>query len=216
MLNPSTDKFTIEFSSDFFPEELTAKYDNFLTYMNGPVKYLQPHLMESIQSVNIPGWNIATTSANNLNNLKGVNLGSMGNRGVGQQPESTVNRVFAGSAPINEIVDGTVINITFRNTMLNWMYIFECMRGYYKRTRDLTLFRVVITLMDAAEIPMLQFVYSDCMVAVMPGLEFSFSQAFREAKTIDAGFIFNKVDVNFLIPGFNTLNAGNPIILNQQ
>jgi hypothetical protein len=213
LLNPSTDKFLLEFSRDFFPPALTKKYDAFLFYMNGPVKYMQPHLMESIQSVAVPGWNIQTATANGLNNLKGVNPGQMGQR-PGNMPPPTVNRVYAGNAPINEIVDGNTVNVTFRNTMINWMYMFECMRGYYDRTRKLEQFQIIITLMNAAEIPLLQFVYSDCMVAIMPGLEFSFAQSFREAKTIDAGFVFNRVDVNFLIPQFKVLNSGSATVLN--
>lgn len=214
MLNPATDKFSIEFSREFYPVELTQKYDNFLKYLNGPVKYLQPHLMESVQSINIPGWNVQTAQTPNLNNLAGQKFAGMGSRNVGPFSEPTVNRAYAGSAPINEIVDGNILNITFRNTMLNWMYMFEAMRGYYMRTRSLQEFRIIITLMDAAEIPLIQFVYSDCFVAVMPGLEFSFAQSFREAKTIDTGFIFNKIDVNFLIPEFKILNVSTPLNLN--
>lgn len=171
--------------------------------------------MESIQTVNIPGWNIQTTQTPNLSNLKGVDFS-----GMGQKPssfvETTINRFYAGNGSINDIVDSNILNVTFRNTMINWMYLYEALRGYYDRTRNLSLFRITITLMNTAEIPLLQFIYSDCMVAVMPGLEFSFTQAFMEAKTIDTGFIFNKVDVNFLIPNFDLLNPGNPTILNNQ
>jgi hypothetical protein len=215
MLNPATDKFLLEFSSDFFPTSLTQKYDNYMFHMNGPVKYLQAHIMETIQSVNIPGWNVQTTETKGLNNLRNVPGAGMGNR-PGQFPSNTVNRTFAGSAPINEIVDGNIVNITFRNSILNWMYLWECLRGYYDRTRSLNEFRITMTIMDAAEIPLLQFIFSDCFVAVMPGLEFSFAQSFREAKTIDAGFIFNKIDVNFMIPGFKLSNAQYPINQPQQ
>ena len=82
------------------------------------------------------------------------------------------------------------------------MYIYEVFYNYYLRSRNLSDFQLVITLHDAAEIPLMQFVFKDCFTSVIPGLEFAFNSQFRESKTIDASFVFNALESRFMIPEF--------------
>lgn len=198
-LNPNTDKFTIEFGDNFYIKELMKKYNEFLFHKNSPIKDIQSHIHESIQSVQIPGMSLSTTSVNDMSNI-----GAAGN--LKTQAALTVNRQYAGNAPINSIIEGTTIVVTFRNTLINWMYIYELFRNYYARQNKLEEFFVDITLRDAAEIPMLNIFFEDCFTSSLPGLEFSYNTAFRETKTFDATFTFNKMNVNFLIPSFNKQN----------
>jgi hypothetical protein len=197
MLNPASDKYTLEFGSSFFPSEYTKKYDDFLYMKNGPIKDIQTHITESVQSLSIPGINLDIQRANGINNL-GKNLFQGGNY---NNPTSNIQ--YPGTAPLSEIIDGTSVNITFRNTTMNWMYFYEALRGFYSRKRTITDFTIILTVKDAGEIDMLQFIFGGCFVATMPGLEFAFSKGFREAETIDAGFAFQTMDVKFVIPQFD-------------
>lgn len=196
MINPNLSNFHAEFGESFFPEAITKKYDDFLFQKNYPFKDLKSYLYETIQNVDMPGLNLATINVNGMQNLGA-------NPNFGDFPNTTINRIYPGTAPENEIVDGTVVTITFRNTLLNWMYCYEVLYSYYKRTRNITDFGISLIMRDSAEIPMLKFSLSDCFISNMPGLSFSFNQSFSESKTFDIGFTFNKFVVSLLIPEFN-------------
>lgn len=199
MINPNLSNFQLDFSSEFFPIELTKKYSDFLFQKNYPFKELESYLYETIQNVDMPGINLVTIIANSIGNLGN-------NPDFGNISATTINKIFPGTASQNEIVDGSAITITFRNTLLNWMYCYEVMYSFYKRKRSITDFQLMLTMRDSAEIPMIRFVLSDCFVSTLPGLSFSFNQAFNESKTFDIGFTFNKFEVQFLIPGFDLKN----------
>lgn len=203
MLNPATDKYTIEFSKNFFDDSLVGKYDDYLYHLNSPIKNIVNHIHESVQSITIPGFNLNVTNVVGLSNLTNNIPNS---RTPNKFAHTTVNKQFPGNSPLSELFDSQIINLTLKNTVLNWMFFYEVMRGYYERTRTLKDFYITITVMDAAEIPLLQFIFSDCFVANMPGLTFASNEDFRESKTIDAGFAFNKLDIKFLIPKFNKVN----------
>lgn len=198
-LNPSTDKFTIEFGSHFYVPQLMQKYDEFLFHKNFPIKNIQAHIHESIQSISIPGMSLNTTSVADMSNI-----GALGNFKTNNP--LTVTQQYPGNAPLNSIIDGTSVVVTFRNTLINWMYIYEIFRNYYSRNSGMKQFFIDIVLRDSSEIPMLNFKFEDCFASTMPGLEFSYNNSFRESKTFDVTFTFNAMSVNFLIPDFNKQN----------
>lgn len=192
MINPVLSNFEIVLSDHFFPKEITEKYDDFLFNRNYPFKNLESYLYETIQNLDMPGINLQTIAATALNNFGEIPGG-----------QSTVNRQYRGTANQNEIVDGTVVNLTFRNTLLNWMYCYEVLYNYYQRKTNLKDFGIYLTMKDSAEIPMLRFSLTDCFISQMPGLSFSYNQAFNESKTFDIGLTFNSFNVNFLLPEFS-------------
>ena len=196
MINPVLSNFQIQFSDDFFPQSITDKYDKFLFHKNYPFKSLVSYFYETMQNLDIPGINLNTLAIQGLNNLGQ-------NPDIANFPHSTVNRHYPGTAPINEIVDSVTVNLTFRNTLINWMYCYEVLHRYYSRTRTIKDFKIFLIMKDSAEIPMIKFTLSDCFISTMPGLSFSYNQSFNESKTFDIGFTFNKFDVDFIIPEFN-------------
>jgi len=200
MINPVLSNFQVAFSSAFFPKDVTDKYDKFLFNKNYPFKTLESYFYETIQNVDMPGINLNTIVVNSLPNL-GLNP-----RPGNLQGGTSINRHFPGTSNQNEIVDGIVVNVTFRNTILNWMYCYEILYKYYARARSLKEFGLSLVMKDSAEIPMINFALGDCFVSSMPGLSFSYNQAFNESKTFDIGFTFNKFEVNFLLPDFDLLN----------
>jgi len=159
MLNPNTDKFYIEFSSNFYENQYTKKYNDFFFHMNGPIKSLIESIKASIQTANIPGLNISPTEINNLGNLKNVDLGKLGTK-PNNMTETSVNRQYIGNRPFDELLNSKIININFKNNVLNWMFFYEYFRDYFSRSRTVLDFSIIITVMDSGELPQLQFIFS--------------------------------------------------------
>lgn len=197
MINPILQNFEIQFSEDFFPELITEKYDNFLFHKNYPFKTLKSYLLETIQNLDIPGINLQTILVAGLNNT-GLNNNDFS--GLNHQ---TVNRSYPGTSPVNEVVEGVSVVITFRNTLLNWMYCYEVLYRYYARKRSMKDFYINLTMSDSAEIPMIRFSLYDCFISAMPGLSFNFVNAFNETNSFNVTFTFNKFDVSFIVPEFD-------------
>ncbi len=199
MINPVLSNFELSFSDAFFPEYIVTKYDEYLFNRNYPFKTLISYLLETVQNISIPGLNLNTIAVEGMNNSFNGNI----QFSPTSQHHVTVNRQYPGTSPINSIVDGTVVTVTFRNTLINWMYFYEMMYLYYARKRSVSDFGITLVMKDSAELPMIKFVLSDCFISTMPGLEFSNNEAFNTTKTFDIGFTFNKFDVEFLIPNFD-------------
>jgi hypothetical protein len=199
MINPVLTNTKIHFSDDLFPEEFIKKYNDFLFHKNYPLKNIGAVIYESIQNIEIAGINLNPLIVQSINNTRGSSL----NKSSNGFPHTTINRGYPGTDPINNIIDNQVLTITMRNNLLNWMYFYEVCHGYYKRTRNIDLFDIIITALDSAEIPMINFRLKNCFVQTLPGLSFSFNSAFNETKTIDVGIFFNEFNVEFLIPSFN-------------
>lgn len=200
MLNPSLQNIEIQFSSDFFPQELTQKYDDFLFQMNHPFKTLQSNFMESIQQVNIPGLNISPLIIQSMDNT-GVDPRNPALNQIGF-PHATQNRAYEGNEPWWNILEGTIINVTLRNNILNYMYCYEMLYNRYRRQNRVNQFNMYLILKDSAEIPMMRFSAMDCFLVQIPTMEFSFMSSFGESKSFDIGIQFNKLDVDFNIPDF--------------
>ena len=219
MLNPVLSNTIVEFGNNFFPEELTKKYDMFLYQMNYPLKNLRAYIHETIQNVSIPGLQLSTIDVQGLNNhQQSGNAGvrfrekpliqhsdDMGNRlhYPENYPQSTTSRTYPGSASYTSVVDSVNMTITFKNSILNWLYIFEWLYKYYRRNRTTHEFDLDINMLDSAEVPMLRFHIEDSFVSQLPPLEFAYNGSFSETKTFDMTMVFNRFNVEATIPGFN-------------
>lgn len=201
MLNPSLQNVEIQFSDNFFPKELTQKYDDFLFQMNHPFKTLRDNFMESIQMLTIPGLSISPLIIQGLDNTgrdpRNSNLNPVG------FPHATQNRAYEGNEPWWNVIESSVINISLRNNILNYMYCYEMLYSRYKREFRTEQFNVYLILKDSAEIPMMRFSAIDCFLTQVPAMEFSFMSSFGESKSFDIGIQFNKLDVDFNIPDFD-------------
>jgi hypothetical protein len=206
MINLSLSNYSVRFTDNFFPKHLTEPFDKFLQYSNHPFKTLKGHLIESIQGINIPGISLQPLVVTGLQNLRLSHYppGDM-NELEGQTfPHTTINKVFPGTSPENEIVEGSSANVTFKNTIFNWMYLYTVLKSYYQRTRRISDFEINIDLFNSGQIPLLRFRMMYCFISALPGMEFSSIAVFNELKQFDATFTFNRFDVDLMIPGFDT------------
>ena len=194
MLNPVLSNVQIQFGDYFFPENIVKKYDNFLYKMNYPLKTMRAALHETIQNFTIPGIDLKTFTVDALNNQRNSDRSDF--------PHPVTQRTYPGHEPYENIIDGMSITITFKNNILNWLYCFEWIYKYYKRTRCAFEFDINITMLDSAEIPILRFKLSDCFLSSTPELEFSYTESFLTSRTFDITFAFNKFDVTMLLPEF--------------
>jgi hypothetical protein len=191
------------FTNEMYPDDICRKYDDFLFHKNYPLKGIIGLLNESIQSVSIPGIGLNNITVQGLENT-GKNPRSVKDKnGKPDFPHTTINRTYPGTSPINEVVEGNVVTITFRNYIINWMYFFEVYWKYYKRSREISMFSIVLTMMDSGEVDIIRFSLGDCYLSTLPNLIFAYNKQFNESENFDAGFIFNKYDVDFIAPTFD-------------
>ena len=194
MLNPVLSNVQIQIGDNFFPENITKKYDDFLYARNYPLKTMRACLHETIQNFTMPGIDLKTFTVEGLNNQRNANRKDF--------PNPVTQRTYPGHEPYEHILSNMSITITFKNNILNWLYCFEWIYKYYKRTREAFEFDVTVTMLDSAEIPILRFRLSDCFESSTPELEFSYTESFLTSRTFDMTFTFNKFDVTMLLPEF--------------
>lgn len=195
MINPVLSNFRLDFSDNFFPVTMTQKYDDFLFHKNYPFKTLKSYFYETIQSIDIPGIDLSVLSVNGMNNIGNSS-------GVGNDNPIT-NTPFLGNLPDNEITDNIKVVVSFRNTLINWMYCFEMLHNYNARIRFVKDFFITLTMKDSAEIPMIQFQFTDCFITTCPGMTFAYNTAFNDSKTFDISFVFKRFSTKFIFPNFN-------------
>lgn len=194
MLNPVLSNTKVVIGHEFFPEELVSKYDNYLYSINFPFKTLESYIHETIQNISIPGIQLNTVSVESMPNL------------VGNVPGSdtffhpTHTETYEGTVSQIDTDTDKTATITFKNTIINWMYMFEHCYEHYKRKRITRVGSVYVIMYNAAEVPVLQFQMQRCFISNIPGLEFAFNEGFSESKTFDVTFTFNQLDIKFILP----------------
>lgn len=203
MLNPVNDKYVLEFSTNFFDTDFVKKYDNYLFHKNYPVKLLQDHVHSTFKSISVPGIGVIGNTVSGISNLNKTSISNQ----TTNMTETSINRSYVGTQPFDELIKSKVLNIACESTLLNWMYFYEYFRGYYQRDRKVTDFKVFMTVMDQADVPMLQFIFSDCFISDLPDLLFESSNITKEPRYFDLSVSFNKFDTKLIIPDFNLKNV---------
>jgi hypothetical protein len=203
MLNPVMSNFQIQFGKNFFPKEIIEKYDNWLYSRNYPLKSMEAYIHETIKNVSIPGEQFQTLLVSAMPNLRNTNFANPSINKPQGFPHTTINRSYPGTSSYNDIVDGITITVTYKNTIINWIYIFEWLYKYYRRTRLANEFNFHLIMLDSARIPMIDFFVDDVFVSGMPGLEFSYNSSFSESLTFDVTYTFNRFNIDLIVPGFD-------------
>ena len=194
MLNPTLSNFRIVLSDDFFPEAISEKYNSYLYRINYPLKDVQSYIHETIQNLTIPGLSLQTIAVEAMANNKIFSP---------QSPDfthTTHKEIYEGSASMSDVIDSNTCQVTFKNTILNWMYLFEMCYSHYKRKRITKVGSIYLVMHDSSDIPNIMFNMQRAFISNMPGLEFAYNDSFSESKTFDVTFTFNQLDVKFLIP----------------
>lgn len=196
MLNPILSNAIVQFDDNFFPQKLVEKYDTYLYRINYPLKTFRAYFHETIQNLSIPGLSLQTTEMVGLYNNKGLKA----DRSNFQH--NTTQFSQPGNADYTSVLTDNKVTITFKNTILNWLYVWEFAYNYYKRTDRVDTFNVNIVLKNSAEIDMLGFYFNDAFITNTAELEFSFTEALSESKTFDMSILFKEFNVKSLIPEF--------------
>ena len=212
MISPVLSNFIVQFGENFFPLSITEKYDKFLYARNYPLKDMRSYLHETIQIVSIPGEQLNILTMSGLNNTRlsgkpGKSLYDLGNaldNGTDVFTPPVTTRQYAGNDPQSDLLESLTLTVTFKNSVLNWLYMFEWFYKYYKRNRGVSEFDMNLIMMDSAQIPIIKFYLSDIFVSKTPGLEFAYNASFNESKTFDLDITFNKFDIEVIIPGYDT------------
>lgn len=198
MLNPVLSNIKIDIGENFFDPKISKKYDEFLHKSNYPLKNVNRYFHETIQNIEVPGFDFQTLQINDLNNIRGNYPGSP------NFDNPVTQRTYPGHNPYNEVLTTLTGRITLKNSILNWLFCFEWMYLYYKRTREVHEFNIILDMLDSAELSVMRFHFKDCFFNSLPELEFAFNGSFSETKTFDVGFVFNQLDIEMSILDFNT------------
>jgi hypothetical protein len=188
LLNPSTSNFSISFSTKFYDENIDKKYNDYLFHSNSPIKDIGTLIIESVQSVNVSGFEFQEITVNNMGGSNGF------------------NKTFAGTSNETEILESQSLQITFRNNLINWMRMFEFAKAYYARNRTVDLFDITITFMNSGGLPMMIFNFIDCYISGIPSITFANNTEFNDAKTFDAKISYARFEPKFAIPKFKKTN----------
>lgn len=197
MLNPILSNAIIQFGNGFFPEEMTEKYDTYLYRLNYPLKTFRGYFHETIQSLSVPGLSLQPTEL--------VGLYNNGNLKADRSnfEHNTTQFTQPGNADYTSVLTDNKVTITFKNTILNWLYVWEFAYNYYKRRDRVGTFDVNVILKNSAEINILGFYFNDAFITNTAELEFSFTEALSDSKTFDISILFKEFNVRSLIPEFN-------------
>lgn len=216
MLNPSLTNFTVTFGNNFYPDELTKKYNNFLFHKNYPFRTINGLVNESIQSIQIPGISLNIQTVTGLENTGKNPRNVKDKNGNPDFPHTTIQRHYPGTASMNEIYDSNQVVIGFKNYLINYLYFWEILFKYYKRSREVELFPITICMKDSGEVDTIKFSLIDVFISGLPNLLFSYNQSFNDPTlSFDLTCTFNRMDVDFIIPNFN-INEIDLIPINNQ
>lgn len=188
LLNPSTSNFQLSFSPSFYDKVIDTKYNDFLFHQNSPIKNINALILESVQSLEIPGDDMESITASQVGGVNGHEY------------------TYSGTANVTSILESTIITITLRNNLINFMRLYEYKNAYYARPRRVQMFDLNLTLCDSANIPMMNFCFQDCFIRGLPGLTFAYNSEFNESKTFDCKIQFSRFTPTFIIPEFNKTN----------
>lgn len=205
MLNPVLSNFQVQFNDNFFPQEITKKYDDYLKHLNHPFKTMYSSLHESIQSIQIGGISLQPHIVEGIDNTGIDPRNPSYNKPYGF-PHVTNGIAYEGNQSWWNSLENTTFTVTFRNNIINWMYCYEFAYKHYLREKCAPLFRFTLKMMDSAEVEMIRLIYNQCFIINLPGLEFAYNQSFNESKSYDVSIQANKIDVDFNIPEFEKIN----------
>lgn len=192
LLNPVTDKFRVQFIGAF-TDDICEKYNNYLFSKNAPLKDIEESVYETIVGCTTPGFNLPTST------ITGVSNAASGSR---PQTPSNTNIIVPQNAPMLETYESTTFTLNCRNNTLNYMFFYEMFYSNYNPGNEYRFITIVLDIYDSAEIPMMRYKFGNAFLVGMNGLELATNNNFREARTIDLQFTFNRLDVEFIIPGF--------------
>lgn len=197
MLNPVLSNVKIQFGESFFPDNIAKKYDEFLYNSSYPLPTIRQYFHETIQSFTLPGIGYDNLQITDLPNVRNNEIGGDGFF------HPVTQASYPGHIPQDQVFSSIDINITFKNTILNWLYLYECMDSYYKRRRTMKEFDLSIVMMDSAERPMILYHATNCYSFNIPELEFAYNLSFSESKTFDTTIRFNQMTVKMILPDFD-------------
>lgn len=192
-LNPVTDKFKISLIGAF-TNDITKKYDDYLFSKNAPIKNIEESVYESIVGCTTPGFNLNTQTITGMPNISG---------GTRPNTPSNTNMIVPSNTPLLETYESTTFTINCRNNTINYMFFYEMFYSNYNPNNEYRFVTIILDIFDSAEIPMMRYKFGNAFLTSMNGFELNTNNNFREAKTIDLVFTFNRLDVEFIIPGFN-------------
>lgn len=208
------DKFRLLLPDEFIPDEIQEKYTKILidahSFITKPIEFLN----ESIQKVEVLGFNSATISQEQTRHGNPIRTPSRIEENYFQGGASEVVYRMPGSA--TQLIDHT-LNIDFRHTLgyVNYFLLLESF--YYQFSRDTeNLYKNLdidfnVDLLNDNDAIYSRIVLKKPVMDAMDMLQFDYSQPMHQSSTFRAIFKYSDFDYQFIsVDSNNDFENGGP------
>ena len=201
-LRSRKDGFRLLFPKEFIPQEIEEKYTNVLRAKHGhfitPIDFLN----ETLQSVDVFGFNNATVQQPQ----PGTGLPVMNQNRIKQNAFMHPISDFSYRSNINPItlIDKT-LNVVFKHTLgyLNYFLLFETF--FYQYSRDMEYNDLIgnlnVDIFDEHGNVYSRIVLIKPLINAMDMLSFNFAQPVASSETFKVEFKYSNFDLQFITTG---------------
>ena len=198
-LRSRQDGFRLQIPKEFIPEPVNAKYSKILQEKRGFITKPIDFLNETIQRIEVLGFNNATVAQ------------QQPNRGepVFRQNRIAENNFMHGASPVTyragvspqALIDKT-LNVVFRHTLgyLNYFIIFESFLYHYSRDMKSTELprRLTVDLLDEKGVIYAKIVLEDPLIDGIDMLEFDYTKPVAQSQTFQVVFKYSAFDYQLI------------------
>ena len=187
--NSSSDKFNLLFTEDFFIDSICDKYNLMLKAKNYPLETIQDMIKESIQTVELPGFEYEPLSQTIID---GAN--------------ATTSSLTVNKTSEQNLAEQKRITVNFRHSdgYLTYFCLLEHYFARYimgvKNVNRKPFDSMVVSTYSRLNVPMCRLYFKKCLFVSMPQLVMSYSNVQRDFSEFSCGFTYNILETAIEIP----------------
>lgn len=185
-LGNRNDTFKVEFPKVFIPEEVKAKYKDYVFRLPLNIKDISELVNYSIQSITVPNFKYEPVEQQQ-SGYTTPNRGTIRTYRPAISKELLIDRKFTITL---SLLDGNINYWILLDTFFSY-YSFENTK---KNIPDIS-----VRIYNAEGLHMYTVLFKDCLFTSMGEFTLSYSELTPEFKTFELEFTFNEMDINFAL-----------------
>lgn len=200
-LSPRYDLFRFCLPKDFMPNEVSEKYQQYINKEPGVLTRAIDYLNESIKGITFPGIsdvNITqpqhSTNSITRQNKTGKNLGR-----INIEPKQ--DNTYVGAAnPLDKIERKITVTFRMNQGLMNYFMLYEtlfhriCKPYLYAEGDEFS-----IDVLNGQGVVVSKILLHQVYMDGMQQLDFSFDKIDRQSDTFTVDFVFNNLDMEFMV-----------------
>ena len=176
-LNSQSNNIVFSLPKDFVPNEIEAKYKNFLKNTSQMYNTILDYLNSTITGINIPSGNMDVVEQTKYYGKK--------------------NRYRGSKAPYDLFDTTFIMKMKSVNNHANIIIFNEILMYYYISTDHIHIDQFTISILDENRNVLWTYMIDDIIFTQLAGFEFDFSKTDAEFKVVDIPFQYNKFYIDF-------------------